>query len=114
MAYASVSRHVASAAAAIAPCNLVTNNLRDFDVEALNALGVQVQSPDDFLTDLATSKPKVMEAATREAAANLTKSNPTWEDYLTVLATGWGLPKCVECLRSGPGAAPSTAPSKAT
>ncbi|MBR0783301.1 hypothetical protein [Bradyrhizobium iriomotense] len=107
-------RHVASAAAAIAPCILVTNNLRDFDFEALKTLGVQVQSPDDFLTELAISKPEVMEAATREAAANLTKSNPTWEDYLTLLATGCGLPKYVDCLRAGPGAAPATAPSKAT
>lgn len=107
-------RHVASAAAAIAPCILVTNNLKDFDFEALKALGVQVQSPDDFLAELAKTKPEVMEAATREAAANLTKSNPTWEDYLTLLSTGCGLSNYVDCLRSGPGAAPSAAPSKAT
>jgi len=97
-----------------APSIPVTNNLKDFDFEALKALEVQVQSPDDFLTELAASKPEVMEAATREAAVNLTKTNPTWEDYLTLLGTGCGLPKYVASLRSRPVDVPSTAPPKVT
>ena len=39
--------------------------------------------------------PEIVEAATREAAANLTKTNPTWEEYLNLLATRCGLPKFV-------------------
>ena len=93
-------RHVASAAAAIAPCVLVTNNLKDFDFAALAALGVTVQSPDDFLTDLFDANPALVEAVTREAAANLTRSTPSWDEYLTALAERHGLPKFVGRLRS--------------
>jgi hypothetical protein len=96
----SKDRHVASAAAAIAPCVLVTSNLKDFDFAALAALGVKVQSPDDFLADLFDANPALMEAVTREAAANLTRSTPSWEEYLTALAERHGLPKFVERLRS--------------
>lgn len=93
-------RHVASAAAAIAPCVLVTNNLKDFDFAALAAVGVKVQSPDDFLTDLFDANPALVEAVTREAAANLTHSTPSWDEYLTALAERHGLPRFVERLRS--------------
>jgi hypothetical protein len=92
-------RHVASAAAAIAPCVLVTSNLKDFDFAALAALGVTVQSPDDFLTDLFDANPALVEAVTREAAANLTHSTPSWDEYLTALAERHGLPKFVGRLR---------------
>jgi hypothetical protein len=93
-------RHVASAAAAIAPCVLVTNNLKDFDFTALAALGVTVRSPDDFLTDLFDANPTLVEAVTREAAANLTLSTPSWDEYLKALAERHGLPKFVGRLRS--------------
>ena len=81
-------------------CLLVTSNLKDFDFAALAALGVKVQSPDDFLADLFDANPALMEAVTREAAANLTRSTPSWEEYLTALAERHGLPKFVERLRS--------------
>lgn len=93
-------RHVASAAAAIAPSVLATNNLKDFDFAALAALGVAVQTPDDFLTDLFDANPALVEAATREAAANLTRTTPSWDEYLAALADRYGLPKFVERLRS--------------
>ncbi|MGB9115741.1 hypothetical protein [Bradyrhizobium sp.] len=96
----SMDRHVASAAAAIAPCMLVTNNLKDFDFAALAALGVKVETPDDFLTDLFDAKPALVEAVTREAAANLTHTMPSWDEYLMALAERHGLPKFVERLRS--------------
>jgi hypothetical protein len=69
-------RHVAAAAAAIAPCVLVTNNLKDFDADELAELGVRVLSPDDFLVELFDASPDFIETATREAAANLSKSMP--------------------------------------
>jgi len=46
----------------IAPCVLVTNNLKDFDFAALAALGVTVRSPDDFLTDLFDANPALVDA----------------------------------------------------
>jgi hypothetical protein len=42
----------------------------------------------------------LVEAATREAAANLTRTMPSWDDYLTALADRHRLPKFVERLRS--------------
>jgi hypothetical protein len=93
-------RHVASAAAAIAPCILVTNNPRDFDFAALAALGVKVQTPDDFLSDQFSANPALVEAATREALANLRRSTPSWDEYLAALADRHRLPKFVERLRS--------------
>jgi hypothetical protein len=96
----SKDRHVASAAAAVAPSVLVTNNLKDFDFAALAALDVMVQTPDDFLSNLFDANPALVEAATREAAANLTRTMPSWDKYLTALAERSGLPKFVERLRS--------------
>ncbi len=93
-------RHVASAAAALAPSILVTFNLKDFDAAALATIGVQVRSPDAFLTELFKSAPDIVEAASREAAENLTASFPTWDEYLTRLADRQGLQNFVGCLRS--------------
>jgi hypothetical protein len=93
-------RHVASASAAIAPCSLVTDNLKHFDVDALQALDVTVRSPDDFLCELFKAKPEVIEAVTREACANLTKTRPTWDEYLDTLAGRCKVPKFVMGLRA--------------
>ena len=93
-------RHVASAAVAIAPCVLVTDNLKHFDAQALQALGVTVRSPDEFLCDLFEEKPEVVDAATREAAANLTIICPTWDEYLDLIATKCKLAKFAARLRA--------------
>ena len=93
-------RHVASAAAAIAPCILVTDNLRDFDAAALQMLGVTLRSPDDFLCDLFAEKAEVVEAVTREAAANLTKTCPSWDEYLDSISERCKLLKFVERIRA--------------
>ncbi|UZE50003.1 PIN domain-containing protein [Rhodopseudomonas sp. P2A-2r] len=93
-------RHVASAAVAVAPSVLVTFNLKDFDVAALEVLGVRVLSPDQFLSEVFESGPAIVDAATREAAANLSRSFPTWDEYLTDLAGRHGLKNFVDCLRS--------------
>jgi hypothetical protein len=61
-------RHVAAAAVELAPCILVTSNERHFDAEALAALGVKVQSPDDFLTERFVENPDFVDSSTREAA----------------------------------------------
>jgi hypothetical protein len=93
-------RIVAAAAVAIAPCVLLTHNPRHFDFEALRALNVDVQIPDAFLSDLFDQKPDAVEAAMREAVANLTQSCPSWNDYLDTLAGRCGLSKFAERLRS--------------
>lgn len=93
-------RHVASAAAAIAPSVLVTLNLKDFDFAALEAIGVAVKSPDDFLVERFDHGPAIVEAATKEAAANLSRSFPAWDEYLSDLSTRHGLQRFVERMRS--------------
>jgi hypothetical protein len=89
-------RHVASAAVELTPSVLVTSNLKHFDAEALAALGVKVQSPDDFLTERFDESPAFVYAATREAAANLTRTAPPG----TTISTSW---RCrSECRNSSP------------
>jgi hypothetical protein len=93
-------RHVASAAVDLAPSTLVTTNLRHFDARALAALGVKVQSPDDFLIERFDESPAFVHAATREAAANLTRTAPTWNAYLEILEGPQRMPKLVARLRA--------------
>jgi PIN domain len=93
-------RHVASAAATVAPCILVTNNIKDFDAAALAKLDVRVLSPDEFLVELFEESPEFIEAAAREAAENLTKTSPSWSDYLNDLGERAGLKNFAERLRS--------------
>lgn len=45
-------QHVVEAAVAARASILVTDNLRDFDSDALSAHGLLLQNPDDFLSDL--------------------------------------------------------------
>jgi hypothetical protein len=61
---------------------------------------VTVKNPDDFLSELFDANPALVEAATREAASNLTRSTPSRDDYLQALAGRHGLAKFVERLRS--------------
>jgi hypothetical protein len=93
-------RHVASAAAAVAPSKLVTLNTKHFDFAALADLGVAVQTPDEFLCGLFDGNPELIEAVTREAATNLSRTLPSWDEYLTALSERHGLPKFVGRLRS--------------
>jgi hypothetical protein len=93
-------RHVASAAVEFAPGVLVTFNLKHFDAEALAALRVKEQSPDDFLTARFDESPAFVHAATKEAAANLTRTAPTWHHYLAILEGPQRVPKFVARLRA--------------
>ena len=78
-------RHVAAAAKKVAPSILVTWNLKDFDAEFLANERVRVMSPDRMLAELYDANPELIVEIAREAQANLTKSAPTWDDYLGVL-----------------------------
>ncbi len=93
-------RHVARAALAVAPCALVTWNLPDFDREHLAYEGVQVLTPDAFLAELFDADPGLIHSITKEAQSNLTKSAPSWEGYLELLAQKHGLEAFVAKLRA--------------
>ena len=84
-------RHVASAAVKSAPCVLITRNIGHFDVEELAKYGINVETPDAFLSALYDADPNVVHDVTRAAQANLTKSAPTWETYLENLSHKQGL-----------------------
>ncbi|WFU31457.1 PIN domain-containing protein [Bradyrhizobium brasilense] len=108
-------RHVAGAAVAVAPCVLITNNLVDFDVKELAKLGVRVLPPDEFLVGLFDEAPEFIEAATREAASNLTRSLPSWDEYVADPGGRAGLQKFADRLRAldrHPKRSPSHAPPK--
>lgn len=71
--------------------------------------------PDEFLVGLFDEAPELIEAATREAASNLTKSLPSWDEYVADLDGRAGLKKFVERLRTldhHPDRIPSHAPPK--
>jgi hypothetical protein len=87
-------RHVAAAAVACAPSHLLTWNLRDFDGKQLAALHVTLIDPDTFLCGLYDERPALIHAVTarsfgfvRQGHQRRAQPAPTWEDYLTLLAT---------------------------
>jgi hypothetical protein len=90
--------HVAAAAIKIAPSTLVSWNVKHFDVQALQKRDVSVATPDEFLCGLFDANPALTMDVAKNAAANLTKSAPTWDAYLAVLSNN-RLKRFVERLR---------------
>lgn len=90
--------HVACAAVKIAPCTLVSWNVKHFDAQALQKRDVSVATPDEFLCGLFDANPALTVDVAKKAAANLTKSAPTWDAYLEVLSNNC-LKRFVERLR---------------
>jgi hypothetical protein len=88
--------HVAAAAATMAPCDLLTLNVRDFDQEHLDKMGVRVMTPDALLSNLVDAGRDLIIDVTKRAHANLTKSAPTWDAYLEILRAKCGLVGFVE------------------
>lgn len=99
-------RHVAAAARYIAPCYLVTENLKHFDAEALQRQKVTVRSADGFLTDLSDAKPAFMYDAVNESRLNLRPTKPSFEEYLDLLAARCGLKNFVAQLKRLPNPGP--------
>lgn len=79
-------RHVAAAAVAAHAQVIVTSNLRDFPPEGLAPLGIEVQSPDVFLTHLFHLAPGVMVEIVEYQAAVLNKPPMEAERILDKLA----------------------------
>jgi len=67
-------RHVASAAIAVAPSVLLTYNIKDFDIKALETLHVTVQPPGEFLCGLLEAEPE----AVRDAILFAALQSSTW------------------------------------
>lgn len=93
--------HVARAALAIAPSVLLTWNVKDFDLVVLDELGVEVTTPDAFLIGAFDLDPPLLADLTRRAMANLSRSAPSWSDYLDILERN-ALVGFVDRLRSWP------------
>ncbi|MDQ2804914.1 MAG: PIN domain-containing protein, partial [Pseudomonadota bacterium] len=92
-------RHVVAAALAAGAGTILTMNLRDFPASALAARGVQAVHPDVFLCDLHGADPELLRASTEAAHANLSRSTPSFADYLDALERQ-GLPALAERLRA--------------
>lgn len=92
-------RHVVAAALRARADAIVTANLRDFPVDTMRSLELEVISPDDFLmSQLDMRSAVVMEALSAQAAAT---RNPqrSLDDVLTALSKA-GVPGFVDEVRS--------------
>lgn len=78
-------RHVL-AAAIVGRCDvIVTQNLKDFPEDALDAYGIETQHPDDFLSNHLALAPGLFCSALRKVRARLKHPPYTAEDYLAIL-----------------------------
>lgn len=91
-------RHVLAAALAAGAGTILTMNLRDFLGSALAARGVQAVHPDGFLRELHDADPELVRASAEAAHANLSRSTPSFVDYLDALERQ-GLPALARRLR---------------
>jgi len=92
-------RHVLAVAVTAGAHLVVTANVRDFG--RAQWLGVQIQTPDDFLCALHDEQPETIRAAMAAQVANLTNPPVTVDDLITRLPAV-GLPKLAARLRSRP------------
>ena len=84
-------RHVLAAAVAAHASVIVTMNLKDFPVVALQPHGIDAISPDDFLLDLLDLHPRQTVECLRQLAMNLKNPPISREELLT------GFAKTVPC-----------------
>jgi len=92
-------RHVLAAALAAGAKTILTMNLRDFPVSALAPHGVVAVPPDSFLCGLHNADRELLTASTEAAHANLSRSTPSFRDYLDALERQ-GLPQLTKRLRT--------------
>lgn len=84
--------HVLAAALAAGAGTILTMNLRDFPTSGLAPHDVVSAHPDDFLTALHEADPELVRASTEAAHENLSRSSPSFADYLDTLRRQ-GLPQ---------------------
>jgi hypothetical protein len=90
--------HVLAAALAAKARTILTMNLRDFPASELSPHGVVAIHPDGFLCKLYDADPELVRASTETAHANLSRSAPSFADYLDALERQ-GLPRLTKRLR---------------
>jgi predicted nucleic acid-binding protein len=78
-------RHVLAAAVAGRCDVIVTLNLKDFPAAALTSYGIEVQHPDEFLSNHLRLAPGVFRDAVRRLRARLTNPPYSVGDYLGIL-----------------------------
>ena len=91
-------RHVLAAALAAEAQIILTMNLRDFPSSDLSPHGVVALHPDGFLCELYDADPELLQSSTEMAHAHLTRSTPSFGDYLDGLERQ-GLPQFTNRLR---------------
>ena len=92
-------RHVLAAAIVCNADVIVTDNLKDFPLEALEEYGIEAQSPDEFVRNLLDLSPASVVSACNDARINLKKPPFTEEEYLVRLEE-LGLKETVRALRA--------------
>jgi len=78
-------RHVLAAAIEGGASVILTWNLRHFPTAETTKYNVAVRDPDSFLTALCDEEPDAVAAVIAGARTNLTRSEPTMEEYLLAL-----------------------------
>jgi hypothetical protein len=87
--------HVLAAALAAKAQTILTMNLRDFPASVLEQHGVAAVHPDGFLCGLYDADPELLRSSTEMAHANLSRSAPSFANYLDALERQ-GLPQLVK------------------
>ena len=80
-------RHILAAAIAGRCDCIVTQNLRDFPDAAISAYGIEVQHPDEFLSNLINLSPGAFCASVRKVRARLKNPPYSAAKYLDVMRT---------------------------
>ena len=78
-------RHVLAAAISGRCDVIITNNLKDFPLTILSQYGIEVQTPDVFVSNLYDLHPDVVDYTVRTILARLTKPPISQDQYLTRL-----------------------------
>ena len=79
-------RHVLAAAVLADADIIVTNNLQDFDTQALAPFKIIAKSPDDFLSDIFDDHPKEMVQVILHQAQNYKRSPRTFVELANLLS----------------------------
>ena len=90
--------HVLAAALAANAEMILTMNLRDFPSTLLDRCGIMAAHPDNFLCDLCDAQPDLIRSSVQAAHTHLSRSLPTFLDYLDALGRR-GLSGLAERLR---------------
>jgi hypothetical protein len=92
-------RHVLAAAIHAGANVIVTKNLKDFPLSAVQEFGIEPQHPDEFILHLLEFAPEGVCAAAETHRQSLKNPPKTMDEYLAMLEAQ-GLPQTVTVLRT--------------